>query len=305
MLANLQRLIVLSLVTAGLIWVGGCLYFGDPGLAVVGALFLLFGHSAVLAVEMILTKWVPDALDTPRSTLRECLTAWLGEVIANLQVFCWRQPFRSHAWSDVLPAQADGRRGVVLVHGFVCNRGFWNPWLERLGERGVSVIAPDLEPPFASIGQHAAAIDRAVARMQEATGALPVLVAHSMGGLAVRYWMQSSKAKNRVHHVITIGTPHRGTWLARFARRIPGTEMAQGSEWLCQLDDRRDLEAPGRFTCFYGNADNVVFPASSGQLSGADNRLIRATAHVQLAYHQSVWQCVMERLADATPHHAL
>ena len=39
---------------------------------------------------------------------------------------------------------------VVLVHGFVCNRGFWLPWLRALRDRGLAYATVNLEPVFGS-----------------------------------------------------------------------------------------------------------------------------------------------------------
>ena len=50
-------------------------------------------------------------------------------------------------------------------------------------------------------------------------------------------------------------------------------------------------ESPQRrtgFTCFYGHADNIVFPASTATLAGADNRFLDGLAHVQMALHPEV-----------------
>ena len=43
-------------------------------------------------------------------------------------------------------AQGKAKALVVLVHGYVCNRGFWAPWMARLRAQGHCVIAPNLEP---------------------------------------------------------------------------------------------------------------------------------------------------------------
>ena len=51
----------------------------------------------------------------PRASFAQLLRAWWGEVLSAPLVFCWRQPFRSHAEPDHLPAAAQGRLGVVLV----------------------------------------------------------------------------------------------------------------------------------------------------------------------------------------------
>ena len=79
-----------------------------------------------------------------RPTGRRCgqlLSAWCQECLIAPRVFLWRQPFRSAAIADSVPAAARGRRGVVLVHGFFCNRGLWNPWMQRLEEEGVPFVA--------------------------------------------------------------------------------------------------------------------------------------------------------------------
>jgi triacylglycerol esterase/lipase EstA (alpha/beta hydrolase family) len=214
-------------------------------------------------------------------------------------VFCWRQPFRSRAEPDFLP-EAPGRRGVVLVHGFVCNRGLWNPMMAWLRSRGVPFVAVNLEPVFGSIDRYADIVEAAVRRVEAATGQPPVIVAHSMGGLATRAWMAAHDADERVHRVITIGTPHHGTLLGGFGHTRNAREMRLGSDWQRRLSAR---EPPGRFerfTCFYGHCDNIVFPASSATLPGADNRHVASVAHVQMAHQDEVWNEVLRWVGSAT-----
>ena len=82
--------------------------------------------------------------DSPdRPTIGQLLSAWCDEVLIAPRVFLWRQPFRSAAIADFVPADARGRRGVVLVHGFFCNRGLWNPWMQRTRGEGHSVRGGD------------------------------------------------------------------------------------------------------------------------------------------------------------------
>ena len=47
-------------------------------------------------------------------------------------IFGWRMPWRSNAIEDHLPKTSRGLRGVVFIHGYICNRGLWNPWMKRL-----------------------------------------------------------------------------------------------------------------------------------------------------------------------------
>jgi len=135
----------------------------------------------------------------PRPRLAQLLHAWGAEALHACVVFGWRQPFCEHAEPDWLPepppqGQAT-RRGVVLLHGFLCNRGFWLPWMRLLRARGHAYVAPTLEPAFGSIDDYAAAIDAAVRRVAAATGMPPVIIGHSMGGLAARAWLRAYGGK--------------------------------------------------------------------------------------------------------------
>ena len=226
----------------------------------------------------------------------QLLRAWLGEVVSAPLVFCWRQPFRSQVWPDHLPADAQGRRGLLLVHGFVCNRGLWNPWLERLRADGVPHVAVNLEPVFGSIDDYMHILEQAVQQLERHTGLPPVVVAHSMGGLAVRRWWAERGDDARVHHAVTIGTPHHGTWLARFAMTRNARQMQQLSGWLQTLAQREPASRAARFTCFYSHCDNIVFPPSTATLDGADNRHLSGVAHVHMASRPEPLAEVLEQL---------
>ncbi|MBK6471642.1 MAG: permease [Betaproteobacteria bacterium] len=289
MLARLQQALTLGAVLAATLWLLLWMRAGHPGWAVAGAICIVGGHALVLALEFALLRLVHGDDPTPRPSVGQLLRAWWGEVLAAPTVFCWRQPFRSGRWPDYLPPIARGQRGVLLVHGFVCNRGLWNPWLERLKSSGVPVVAVNLEPVFGGLDELRSVVEDGMRRLEACTGLAPVVVCHSMGGLAFRCWWAEWGGDTRVHHTITIGTPHRGTWLARFAWSSNGRQMQQGSAWLAALAAR---EPPGRwqrFTCFYSHCDNIVFPPDTATLAGADNRHLPGVAHVHMADHPAPW----------------
>ena len=302
MLARFQQVTTLSLLLAALAWAAWQGSHGRPGWAAAGALLILLGYAVVLGLEFVLLAFVRTGDPAPRASASQLLRAWWGEATSAPTVFCWRQPFRSQAEPDHLPADARGRTPCLLVHGFVCNRGFWNPWLRRLRAAGVPFIAVNLEPVFGSVDDYVAILDAAAARLRDATGRAPFVIAHSMGGLAVRAWRQQRAAE--VAHVVTIGTPHHGTWLARFGLTANGRQMRQRSRWLEGL-----VGAEGRryehFTCFYSHCDNIVFPPSTATLPGADNRHVAGSAHVHLAFQEVVVTETLALLARAgTPERA-
>jgi len=292
MLARLQQATTLGLLVAAVLWAAYFIAQDKPGWAGAGAFLIVFGYAVVLGIEFVLLWFVNRDDPAPRATAWQLAKAWWGEVHTAPRVFCWRQPFRSNAEPDHLPA-GTRRRGVVFVHGFVCNRGLWNPLMSRLRSMGVPFVAVNLEPVFGSIDSYADAIEAAVHRLETATGYAPVIVAHSMGGLATRAWLAATQADRRVHRVITIGTPHGGTFLGRFGQTPNTRQMRQGSEWQQQLAAREPAQRFERFTCFYGHCDNVVFPASTATLPGADNRHIAGIAHVHMAHHEEVFNEVL------------
>jgi len=289
MLARLQQLITFSLLAAALAWL---LFFWSLSvpLALAGVVVLILGYSGFLAIEFVALWFVNRNDPAPRPSWRELAGAWLGETLTAPLVFCWRQPFRSDTFPDETSLQAAvrGRRGIVFIHGFFCNRGFWAPWLKQLQGSGHAYVAINLEPPFSSIDDYAPLIDAAVRRVEEVTGLPPLLVCHSMGGLAARAWLRAMKAEDRVHHVVTLGTPHRGTWLARFSRLPNGRQMQLAGQWHRELDVGMPPHRHTLFTCWYSNCDNIVFPSATATLPGADNRLLCGVAHVQMAFLPAV-----------------
>ena len=298
MLARIQQLIVLVIVATV---VGGAFVafeIGRPAWALLAPLLFAGGYMVALGLEFAWLRASYDTGSSDRPTMRQLLSAWLEEALIAPRVFGWRQPFRSAALADFLPTDARGRRGVVLVHGFFCNRGLWNPWMHRFAGEGVPYVAVTLEPAFGSIDRYVEAIDVAVTRLEAATGMAPILVGHSMGGLAIRAWRARGNRGGRFHRIVTIGTPHRGTWIARHARTRNGIEMQLGSSWLDALGKSEGDGSHDRFTCFWGHCDNIVFPTRGATLPGADNRHVAGTPHVAMAFHPDVLGYVMRSLQE-------
>ncbi|MEY4563088.1 MAG: hypothetical protein RLZZ618_2365 [Pseudomonadota bacterium] len=288
MLARLQQLITLGLLAAA----GGSAWWfvqdGRPERAWWGAAVIVLGYASFMALEFVVMRLVHRDDPAPRATLAQLVKSWWGEIVTAPRIFCWQQPFRSRRFADHLPAGSRAH-GVVLVHGFVCNRGFWNRWMQELRRRNIPFVAVNLEPILGSIADYGSIIEHAVRQIEVTTGRAPVIVGHSMGGLAARVWMAEHRGAVRAHRVITIGSPHQGTWPARFGWSTNAREMRQTSALQTGLQAQESAQSNARFTCFYGHCDNIVFPASSGTLPGADNRHLHGVAHVHMADHPAVF----------------
>jgi triacylglycerol lipase len=173
MLARLQRLISLGLLAAilGAFWMAFRLDFAELWVTPV---VVVVGYVAALGIEFWFLRRSYDAADVDRPSASQLMRAWAAEVLAAPRVFLWRQPFRSGAQPDHLPHDGRGRRGVLFVHGFFCNRGLWNPWLRRLRRADIAFVAVNLEPLFGSIEAYAPTIDAAVCELERVTGTPPV-----------------------------------------------------------------------------------------------------------------------------------
>lgn len=299
MIERLQRFITLGLVGISISWLAVCLALGRPLLALAGVVFFLFGHAVVLAVEIALMRLSVRSEAEPVPVWGDLASAWLAEVWCAPRVFCWRQPFHARAWRDDFGPPA-GRRGVLLVHGFLCNRALWNGWYPRLRAWQVPHVGISLEPCFGSIDEYVDAIERALDQLVERTGLPPLVVAHSMGGLATRAWLRHRGAAGleRVWRVVTLATPHHGTALVRFGISPNVRQMAPDSPWITSLADTEPQQAAGKFVCLYSRCDNVVFPTRRARLDGARCIEIPACAHVQMVDHPDVFE-IVKQILDA------
>lgn len=308
MVARVQKIMVLATLLALWLW-WQWMAPRSVGWAMAGLALPLLLHASVLGLQFVLMQRAntkahakADTSVAPASS-GQVLRAWAGETWASVRLFCWRQPFRSNAVLDLLAMPGTVRmglptpRGVVLVHGFLCNRGVWQPWLPALGEGGHVFQAVNLEPMLGAIDDYVATVEAAVQHVTCLTGQPPVLLCHSMGGLVARAWLRSAQNDARIHRVITIATPHQGTGLADFAYSPNGRQMQLGGEWLQWLQSGESPERAALFTCWYSNCDNIVFPAHAATLPGADNRLLPGVAHVQMATHPKLVQICLDELA--------
>lgn len=317
MVAWLQRVaVVWTLVLAWLTWRHW--WPQHPAWAWGGAAFWLGGMAwAQLLHSLSALVQAPRHADGGPGW-RDWAVAWWRETWAATLVFAWRQPWLEHAEPDHWPEPGESREfaGVVLVHGYLCNRALWVPWLRELRASGVPCTAITLRSVFGSIDEHVPQIEEAVQRMAAATGQRPLLVGHSMGGLAIRAWWRDWRRQavkeggavpplaSRVQGIVTLGTPHQGTWLAHLSHVDCGRQMRQGSDWLNDLgrdEPAQDLELVHGWEAA---CDAVVYPQGASRWPGAHMHVVERVGHVSLVFHPAPLQALLIALglASENPH---
>lgn len=262
----------------------------------------------LVAAEFLLTRWkgapVPDTLRVPPSGL---VAMYLRELGGWLLMFTFVLPFvlsRRSVLDRAAGVPLDNPP-LLLVHGLICNRGNWFWFRRQLEQRGYRVYTVDYTPPFTQIANYAPQIARAVDEILKATGAKRlVLIGHSMGGLVSRAYLDQFGA-DKVAHVITLGTPHLGTWMTNLAVGPNVRNMAEDSPWLAGLREReaaRSAQPYANFTCVYTHHDNLVTPQTNAALPGAEHIALSGIGHVSLALSGGVVKhvlSVLERLRVA------
>ena len=272
-----------------------------PGLWI-GLYVLILGHPTLLAIELLLARRIAARSGAPRATWPDLARAWFGEWVESTAIFGWRMPWRSHAIEDHLPRSSRGLRGVVFVHGYICNRGLWNPWMARLLKLDRAFVAVSLEPAFTSLDDYVPLIERAVRRVEAATGLAPIVVAHSMGGLVARAWLRTrathkrSDGQDEVARLITIGTPHRGTWLARLAMAPNARQMRMDSAWMSALAGREPPTLSGLITSWWSECDQIVYPPPTGVYPGSEAKQLRGVGHIALTAREEIWNEIRWRI---------
>lgn len=264
----------------------------------------LAGALAVAVLMPLLISGLAFIVTWLRSRAAGPLGPWLrslpAEMAAGIDFFMLRQPWaRAPAGVQMPSAPRAQRLGVVLVHGYICNHRIWDALVPRLRAQGHAVVALDLEPVFASIDDYAEHLHQAITALQQSTGwAQVVLVGHSMGGLACRAYLRRFGAA-AVARVITLGTPHAGTQLARGVRTPNGRQMQWQSPWLAALAASETEATRALFRIGLSPQDNIVYPQRAQTLAGVAPTVFEGLGHLQLCKNERVLQWVLHTTLEA------
>jgi triacylglycerol esterase/lipase EstA (alpha/beta hydrolase family) len=196
---------------------------------------------------------------------------------------------------------ARGVLPVVFIHGILCNAGVWHRMLAALERRGAAnLFTLNLTPPLASMDHFARQLAERVDEACRAAGTQKaVIVAHSMGGLVARAWMARLGGAARAARLVTLGSPHYGSLLARRFPAHWAREMHCGSEWLKQLAAQGAPATGIPITSIYSRADEFIAPQESARLEGAHNIALQDLGHLQLLRSAEVQRLVADEIAAA------
>ena len=199
-----------------------------------------------------------------------------------------------------LPVEAgvpDGHPPLVFVHGMGGSRGDFAPmafFLRRGGRRRSYHIQFSGGQSLVECGESLAEYVREVARV---TGEPKVdLVAHSMGGVAARLAILDHGLGPLVKTFITLGTPHGGTYPARYGNTA-NTRMLRPDSELIQRLNRHRLPRRIRGITFWSRSDLLILPPESAALEGTRQVELTPSTHYGYLINPRAWRAVQEALA--------
>jgi len=195
------------------------------------------------------------------------------------------------------------RAPVLLVPGaFGQDLLYWNVMqylLERKGHHVYTLTFPTLTLRDLRVSAHLLAAKVQEVLESEETSQV-TLVAHSMGGLIARHYLQALRGGPSVRRLVCLGTPHRGTYAGLVGYPLAGArQILPGSPFLQELNDPRNLDTQVPIVNIWARNDLVVVPNENARLSGPNVTDVRVTlgGHWSLLFAPRVLRWVAEAAA--------
>ena len=235
------------------------------------------------------------------------LGAGIGRLFEKVNPEVWRELgyVSMSSYSLLLPRReevvdrgADGLVPVVLVHGLGGNRGLWWPlrlFLRMNGHRRTYAFGYE----DGTIEDHAEGLKGFVDSILRSTKEAKVdIVAHSLGGIISRYAIQRIGLSHRVRTLVTLATPHQGTYAAWYANTTLTRPLRPESEIIHNLNAEDLTDYPMRFFSFYSDRDVYVIPAEGMTHPSAENVFLPDVSHSQYLVSPQVFRTLESCLGD-------
>ena len=249
----------------------------------------------------------------------------VGWVAAHAAIYPWgvvaERAHRSHEARRDLAGLSPVQRGLIvgdieaagtpilLVHGMVDNRSIFTLLRRGLYRRGFHrVLTLNYSPLTRDVRLAATGLATRVEQLCEQTGFERIhVVGHSMGGLIARYYVQRLGGDERVHTLVTLGTPHGGTRAAHLVPHHLARQLRPASDLVAELAE----PAPGcrtRMLAVWSDLDQLIVPKRNARIEHADiearNLLVRGVGHMSLPINRRAVHEICLTLAELDEHGA-
>ncbi|MWL86655.1 alpha/beta fold hydrolase [Cupriavidus sp. SW-Y-13] len=235
------------------------------------------------------------------------MRGYLTEYRAVFRMFNWLQPFRSRLDFAQPARPLPDAPHVLMVHGYGCNHAIWLDMAPALAAAGYQCEGIDLTPVLGDIDDYAAPLLARMREMAARTGHPPLLVCHSMGGLAARAALVLAARDGSTPPstgIVTLGSPHHGCALARFAGGRNAWQMRWQSPWLAALAAAETPAMRAHIVSVFSWHDSIAGPPGTSWLEGAHHVALDGIGHVALLRHPRAIEATLAALAQLRAQNA-
>lgn len=200
------------------------------------------------------------------------------------------------------PLPVDGWPPVVFVHGLGGHPGNFAPlqtYFRLCGRRRTYAFAQNGGELAEEGARLAAFLEAIVAANGLSDDAALDVVAHSMGGLVARLALEDARAVRRIGTLVTLGTPHAGTHVARYAATPRTLDLRPSSAVVARLARQLPWRGPPkqpRLVAMWSDADMMLLPATAARVEGAENVEMPGISHNGYLLHPTAWRRIYEVL---------
>lgn len=186
---------------------------------------------------------------------------------------------------------------ILFIHGILHNRATFAWIVQRLALQGWREFREmNLMTTFHTIPRMAEQVGEAVDNLRRRYRVPQVdIIAHSLGGIIARYFIQLEGGDGSVRNLITLGTPHGGTELSKLSILPNIRELSPDSPIIRRLN----AGPPPRLTqglAISGSLDVVVRPRSNAWWKGVRNVELKRVGHAGLLFSGRAAKLIESRL---------
>ncbi len=195
---------------------------------------------------------------------------------------------------------------IIMVHGVIDNHSIFTVLRRSLSRRGFGrVISLNYSPLSDDIRRVSRRLAMLVESVCRETGYERVhIIGHSMGGVVARHYVQCEGGDERVHTLVTLGSPHEGSAYARVLPHSLARQLRPQSEFVQELSE----PAPGcrtRMIAIWSDLDQVIVPQRNARIVHPDlnarNVFIRGVGHMSLPVDGRVVHEISTALSHLDP----
>jgi len=172
------------------------------------------------------------------------------------------------------------KESIVLVHGIDDTAKCLHKMAVFFRSKGFETFEFEYKPndgsaPMEELAEH---LKKFVENKIPAGGKIS-LVGFSMGGIICRYYIQKLGGDARVKKLLTLSSPHHGTFWAYFLGRHGVKQMRLGSGFLKDLNKDVSAYKNVKFVSVYTPLDLMIVPAQSSRILCGENKMVFVVAH--------------------------